>query len=287
MKRLFFILSVLLLIPIDAGCNDINNIKLCSDKTTHFQQKSFRFIVASDPQLFRGNKEDLVKAVESINTYEPAFVIMCGDLIENPSNPDQIQAYKDSMAYLSPTISLYNIPGNHDLGHPVTVENITVYQKNFGPLWFHFIHGNTLFIILCSDILRDNNAPMNNQQTEWLMNILRQSQSTQANRIFVFMHHPLYLKSPDEPDGYSNMPGIIRSRLLELFLKHHVQAVFSGHLHDNRENNYQGMALITTNSITVPMGKDPAGFRIIDVYPDKYEEKYHVIEQPEKLEKAY
>ena len=275
MNRLYFIAYVLLLFIVCTGCNNTK------DESGLFQQDDFRFIVASDPQLFRGKKEDLDKAIESINNLEPEFVVMCGDLIETPSNQQQIQAYKDAVAKLSPQILLYNLSGNHDLGLPVKIENVLVYQKNFGKLWFYFKRGNSLFIVISSDILRDEDAPMHKQQIEWLINTLEWFQSKTMN-IFVFMHHPLYLRSPDEPDAYSNMPGKIRRKLLDLFVKYQIQVVFSGHLHDNLINSYQGVELITTNSITVPMGKVPAGFRVVDVTRDGYEQRYYTLEQLEK-----
>lgn len=284
MNRSYFIAHVLLLFIICIGCNNTETASLPVDKSCHFQQANFRFIVAADPQLFRGKKEDLDKAIESINDFEPEFVVMCGDLIETPSDQQQIQAYKDAVAKLSPEISLYNVSGNHDLGKPVKIENISEYQKNFGELWFNFKHGNNLFIVLSSDILRDNDAPMNKQQTDWLISTLERFHPENLDNIFVFMHHPLYLNSPDEPEGYSNMPISIRKELLGLFVKHRVRAVFSGHLHDNKINRYQGIDLITTNSITVPMGKTAAGFRIIELSRNIYEQRYYIIKQGDRKE---
>ena len=284
-NRLYLFSHVLLLFIACIGCSNIETVSLPVHKSGHFQQDRFRFIVAADPQLFRGKKEDLDKAILSINDFEPEFVVMCGDLVETSSNQQQIQAYKDSVAKLSPEITLYNLPGNHDLGLPVKIENILVYQENFGKLWFHFTNGKNLFVVLSSDILRDNDAPMNKQQKASLTNTLEQFESKAVSNIFVFMHHPLYLNSPDEPDAYSNMPGEIRRDLLDLFVKHKVQTVYSGHLHDNKINSYQGVDLITINSITVPMGKTPAGFRIVDVHQDEYEDRYFTIEQFNKQER--
>ena len=271
-----------LLFMVCTGCSPTQTASLPVDQSGHFQQDKFQFIVASDPQLFRGKKEDMDIAIELINDFRPEFVIMCGDLIESPSNQEQIQAYKDAVSKLSPEIILHNIPGNHDLGQPVKMENILAYQQYIGKLWYYFIHGNSFFIVLSSDIMRDNDAPMNKQQKQWLVSTLEQSQSKEIGNIFVFMHHPLHLNSPDEPDGYSNMPSRIRSTLLDLFVKYHVRAVFSGHLHDNKINSYQGIELITTNSITVPLGKAPAGFRVVDVTRDGFVDRYYTIEQHDK-----
>lgn len=261
-----------LLLMVCAGCNN-------TQTTSGIQQDNFRFIVAADPQLFRGKKETLDKAIESINGFKPKFVIVCGDLIETPSNPPQIQAYKEAVSKLSPKTALYNLSGNHDIGRPVEMKYVSAYQENFGPLWYHFTYNNSVFVVLSSDILQDSNAPMNKEQTEWLAGILEQFQSKTINNIFIFMHHPLYLNSPDEPDGYSNVPSPIRQTLLELFVKYRIRAVFSGHLHDNKINRYQGVDLITTNSMTVPLGKAPAGFHIIEVNHNGYENRYYAIKQ--------
>ena len=126
---------------------------------------------------------------------------------------------------------------------------------------------------------------MNQQQREWLIELLEHPQSASKKRIFIFMHHPLYLNLPDEPHTYSNMPVQIRRELLGLFVKHNVQAVFSGHYHNNNANCFNGVDLITTNSITVPMGDAPAaGFRIVEVNQDRYDQQYFTLEQLQKKE---
>lgn len=251
-----------------------------------FEQENFRFIVASDPQLFRGKIEDLDKAVEAINDFAPEYVFICGDLIETPSNQQQIEAYKDSVSNLSDKITLHNIAGNHDLGRPFKIENAQAYERNFGKLWYHFVRGNNLFIILSSDILQAADAPMKKQQMDWLKNTLNRFRSKTMNNKFIFMHHPLYVKTPDEKDAYVNMPSGIRKELLDLLTEHNITAVFSGHLHNNRINRYNGVDLITTNSMTVPLGKAPAGFRIVEVKPGGYEHRYHTTEEIEKSERT-
>jgi predicted MPP superfamily phosphohydrolase len=281
-NRLIFIACVLLLFIVCTGCNNTEMTFATAEKTSHLQQENFRFIVAADPQLFRGKTEDLDRAIQSINDFEPDFIVMCGDLIETPSNPEQISAYKDSVSKLSSDITLYNIAGNHDLGRPAKIKNIQTYQEHFGKLWYHFDRSDSRFILLSSDILQNENIPMNQLQREWLAGLLEQSQSASKKQMFVFMHHPLYLNTPDEPDAYSNMPVQIRRELLGLFVKYNVQAVFSGHYHNNKVNSYQGVNLITTNSITVPMGEVAAGFRVVEVSQDGYEQKYYTIEEPNK-----
>lgn len=279
------LISLLLLCGLVAGCANQRTTSACIDSAGSSKGHAFRFIVAADPQLFRGKKEDLDRAIRLINQQRPDLVVMCGDMVETSGNLQQIQAYKDSVSALSPDIPLYHLPGNHDLGLPVKKEKIETYREHFGPLWFHFTHSNSLFIVLSSDILADPNAPMHKEQMEWLAGALEQPRSETVDHVFVFMHQPLYLNTPDESDGYSNMPTAIRKRLLKLFVGHRVRAVFSGHLHDDRINNYKGVDLITTNSITVPMGQAPVGFRIIDAGHGSYEHTYCSVQSLDTQEK--
>ncbi|AQT69815.1 Calcineurin-like phosphoesterase [Anaerohalosphaera lusitana] len=281
-RRQNFYLFFLLCLTFFSGCCLRPDSTSPGDQFDSRQKESIRFIVAADPQLFRGDKSDLVEAIQLINRLEPDFVVMCGDLVETPSNMEQIRAYKDAVTELSGDIPLYNLPGNHDLGRPVGSNNISTYQQHFGELWFDFEYGDGLFIGLCSDILADADAPMHGEHKKWLWDILDSPEAKKAENIFVFMHHPLYLNSPDEPGAYSNMPVGIRKELLEFFVQNGVQAVFSGHFHDNRINSYQGVDLITTNSITAPLGKIPAGFRVVEVRQERYEQTYYTTEELKK-----
>ena len=285
MKQSYIILAVLLSWTLLTGCMKPQATSPPANNAATSPRPALKFVVAADPQLFRGKKADLDEAVMKINQLKPDFVVMCGDLIENPANLKQIQAYQASVSKLSPDIKLYNVSGNHDLGRPSKPEHIQVYQQHFGPLWYHFEYAEALFIVLSSDVLQNDAIPLYQQQRKWLIGLLGHAQSESQKQIFVFMHHPLYLNSPDEPDAYSNMPIHIRSELLNLFVEHDVRAVFSGHYHNNKMNRYQGVDLITTNSITVPMGNTQAGFRVVEVQSHQYEQQYYTIEQLEKQER--
>ena len=127
MNRYYYINHALLLFVMIAGCNNIKFNSLSNKELDPSQQDRFQFIVAADPQLFRGKKEDLDKAIGFINSCKPEFFVMCGDLVETPGDIQQIQAYKDSASKLSSEIKLYNVSGNHDLGRPVEIEYIKIF----------------------------------------------------------------------------------------------------------------------------------------------------------------
>jgi len=80
----------------------------------------------------------------------------------------------------------------------------------------------------------------------------------------VFLHHPLFLQQPDEPDSYFNFPIKIRAPLLDKLSKAGVNAIFSGHYHRNAVTIFQnGILHIVTSAIGRPLGTDPSGLRIV------------------------
>eukprot|EP00638_Chattonella_subsalsa_P022899 CAMPEP_0117892890 /NCGR_PEP_ID=MMETSP0950-20121206/24961_1 /TAXON_ID=44440 /ORGANISM="Chattonella subsalsa, Strain CCMP2191" /LENGTH=144 /DNA_ID=CAMNT_0005752967 /DNA_START=251 /DNA_END=682 /DNA_ORIENTATION=- len=69
----------------------------------------------------------------------------------------------------------------------------------------------------------------------------------------IFLHHPIYVTSIDEPDQYIDkllplvqkelvwsVPHRNRQRLLDLFAEPVVKCIFSGHLHRNNKVVYKG-----------------------------------------------
>jgi hypothetical protein len=79
--------------------------------------------------------------------------------------------------------------------------------------------------------------------------------------VFVVMHHPLYTDTPDEKDGYYNLPKAKRTVLLELFEKHGVVAVLTGHAHKVIIREHKGIQLVTGETTSKTHGS-PLGFRL-------------------------
>jgi len=74
------------------------------------------FVSMSDPQMgmFAENQNtvqeeaNLTFVVSSINRLEPAFVVVCGDLVNRGGDREQIDQYKRIMRGVTPGISIYN-----------------------------------------------------------------------------------------------------------------------------------------------------------------------------------
>src|SRR5438270_2653401 len=89
-----------------------------------FAAESFTFIQMSDPQfgMYTENKSfehetaNFEFAVATANRLRPKFVVVTGDLINQPGNAAQAAEYHRIAARLDPSIKLYSVAGNHDVG---------------------------------------------------------------------------------------------------------------------------------------------------------------------------
>ncbi|MHC4399638.1 MAG: metallophosphoesterase [Planctomycetota bacterium] len=247
----------------------------------------FFFIAAADPQLFWGPRELWEKTIDHVNRLGPAFLVVCGDLIQEPGNDEQAEAYLDVARRLDESIRLHNVAGNHDVHPEPTPESIEWFHKRFGQPWYAFTHGGSLFVVLESDVLnRPQRAPqMAGEQMAWLRRILAGADEKDYAHVIVFKHFPLCLKAVDEKDQYFNVPTPRRTELLGLFHKHAVTAVFSGHYHRNAYVKDGDLELVTTSSCGKPLGDDPVGLRIVKVYGNRIEHRYYGFEElPERVE---
>jgi hypothetical protein len=132
---------------------------------------------------------------------------------------------------------MHVLPGNHDIGDKpnrmmpaksIRESWIAIHESNFGPSWRSFDQGGMRFVLLNNPIL-NSGLPHEQAQYVWLEETLA---SAGQQRIFVFMHYPLFLLSPDEPSTYDNIDEPARSRVMALLQKHNVEAVFAGHVHN-------------------------------------------------------
>ncbi|MEE9166540.1 MAG: metallophosphoesterase [Candidatus Neomarinimicrobiota bacterium] len=254
------------------------------------------FVVASDPQLFFNQENDLNwgKTISHVNRLRPDFVVVCGDLIHADNDPAKwndpaelqkydvlAAAYLNNAATIDPGITLHNVAGNHDVSSEPTRETIAWYSDRFGRTWYSFEHKRSFFIVLESNLMKNpNGAPdLAKEQMSWLHETLKRVEKGHFSHKIAFMHHPLCINRLDEDEGYFNLPKEMRFELLGLFHKYGFDAVFSGHYHRNAYLRDGELELITTSSCGAALGDDPLGLRIVKVYPDRLEHDYHAFEE--------
>ena len=260
----------------------------CASSRIGNNSKPFYFIQMSDPQFgmftdnhgFARETQNFEKAIEAANRLRPAFVIVCGDLVNRTGDTVQIAEYKRIAAKLDPSIPLYNVAGNHDVSNTPTAESLADYRKNIGPDYYTFQHGNLYGIVLNSSLIFDSSkAPKEAaKQDAWLHATLEGTRKLKNSNIVVFEHIPWFIYKPDEKNGYFNIPIETRKKYIDLLKKYGVRYVFAGHLHKNAIGTDDNLTIVTTGPIGKPLGKDSSGFRIVTVNGHKFSYPYYSLD---------
>jgi len=174
------------------------------------------FLQFSDPQFgaFTGNGEfsqetvNFEFVVATANRLRPAFVVVTGDLVNKPGDAAQIAEYRRIAAGLDPAIPLYNVAGNHDVENVPTPDSIAAYRALFGPDYYSFRQGSLVGIVLDSSLIHSPQEAeeLAGAHERWLKAELAGARTGDARHIVVFTHHSFFLRQPDEPDEYFNIP---------------------------------------------------------------------------------
>lgn len=247
-------------------------------------RKPFFFLQLADPQLgFLTDNRDLgpdaalfTRAIAHANRLRPEFVVVCGDLVNKPGDPAQIAKLLLIAGGLDPRIPIRWVAGNHDVDNTPTAQTLARYRATFGPDWYSFDQRGCHFVVLDSCLLRDPSCLPGeaNRQWDWLEGDLAAAARHTPAHIIVFMHHSLFLNAPDEEDQYFNIPRAQRRPLLDLLHRHNVAAVFSGHYHRCALARDGTIEVVTTSAVGRPLGSDPAGLRVVRVFPDSLAHDY-------------
>src|SRR5512147_500825 len=121
----------------------------------------FFFLQFSDTQfgMFTADKDfaqetaNFELAIATANRLRPAFVIVTGDLVNKAGDAAQVAEYRRIAAKLDPSITLHNVPGNHDVGNVPTPESIAAYEHQFGPDHYVFNTPALTGIVLDSTLI--------------------------------------------------------------------------------------------------------------------------------------
>jgi 3',5'-cyclic AMP phosphodiesterase CpdA len=214
--------------------------------------------------------------VANLNRLKPAFVIICGDLINKPGDAAQRAEYLRITALLDPSIPFYAVSGNHDVGNEPSPASLADYREHFGPDWYSFRERDIYGIVLNSSVIAAPAAVESEAaaQEAWLREELARAKASGARHILVFQHHPWFLETADEADAYFNIPLATRSRYLAMFREAGVSHVFAGHYHRNAFGRDGELEMVTTGPVGRPLGEDESGFRLVHVRADGIEHEY-------------
>jgi 3',5'-cyclic AMP phosphodiesterase CpdA len=230
------------------------------------------FMVASDPQFgmyardsnFVQETANFEMVIATANRLRPEFVVITGDLINKPGDAAQTAEFWRIARKLDRRIPLYNVAGNHDVGNTPTIRR---YIAKFGPDHYTFRSGDLTGIVLNSSVIDSSaGAPAEfAAQERWLESELVKARAANVRHLLIFQHHPWFLASADEPDQYFNIPLAHRPRYLALFHRYGVEALFSGHYHQNAVARDAEIEMVTTGPVGMPFGGVHSGIRLVTI----------------------
>src|SRR5438093_7185925 len=183
----------------------------------------FTFVVIGDtrPRFESENFRTFEALIPRINAAKPGCIINLGDLIYGygPLRKEkQWNRYEQVIKNLE--APYYQVPGNHDVYSKAARE---IYRRRFGKFYESFDRGGCHFVLLnnCEDGRWGSMGP---DELAWLK---RDLHSTSAEKVFVFMHFPVW-----EPERVAAKYHLLwRDTLHPLFRASRVKAVFGGHAH--------------------------------------------------------
>jgi 3',5'-cyclic AMP phosphodiesterase CpdA len=234
------------------------------------------FFQIADPQMGMFSKNNgseqeirnLDQVVGLANRLHPAFVVVCGDLVNSAQNTEELQAFDKSIAALH-NVPLHLVAGNHDVGNHPDIRRLEYYRDQHGPDFYTFTSGRLTGIVLDSQLMEDANAPDESaRQLAWLEQTLRSLQrgeSQPGHITAVFQHIPFFVHTEDEPDSYWNIPTAARRRYLDLLRQFHVKYVFAGHLHYPTYAEGDDLQVFVTGATGKPLGKSVSGFNLVNI----------------------
>ena len=222
----------------------------------------FRLIQISDTHLARRLPtltENFHRVSEYIDARRPDLVVNSGDLaFDGPTNRDDLEFTRELHAAL-PVACRY-LPGNHDIGdnptelgpappQPATEQERQNFLSVFGEDRWRFDAAGWRFIGLNSLVMNTGLAS-EAEQYDWLAS---QLSSADGKPVALFLHKPLYLNSPEDPElaasaiRYIPMPA--RSRLVEMLRAADLRLVASGHVHQRRDFTYRHIRHVWAPSV--------------------------------------
>ena len=243
------------------------------------------FIQITDPQfgMFENNegfeKETVLyeKAVEHVNKLKPDFVVITGDFVHNSNNKSQIEEFLKITAKIHPEIPVYLSPGNHDVGQEPDKQSLQTYIDTYGYDRFSFNLKGYFFVGLNTSLIKGDMPRCEKKQYKWLKKELKEGQD--FSQVVLFCHYPFFINAFDEPEKYSNIALEDREKYLSLFEEYNVDAVFSGHYHNNAFAKYGDIQFVTTSAIGKPLGEAPSGIRIIRIYNGKIKHEFFGLDE--------
>ena len=211
------------------------------------------FAIASDSHV-RASNSVYPAFIKAMDEEKIDMVIHTGDAINTPGSEREWSAF---LEMTGPARQLHLAPGNHDIKGP---KSVSAYLKHFPKLYYSFSDGDTLFVLLNTELPGEERV-VGGEQFEWLKGELEKPFQCK----FVFLHEPLF---PVVPNHGLDRHREERDRLHRLFLEMGVRLVVSGHDHIYDRSDRSGITYVIagpTGGRLPPFVRDGDPFRYMVV----------------------
>ena len=270
LNKMKFIVAADTQIGLYSHFSNINNIADIRKNSIEFEK--FDFLNLKPTTSFDFEISNFNKLRTSLNDENFVFLTILGDLINDADDQNQLNAFQNTIKNFNINSKIYLVPGNHDVCIPAKEDKISeyslnLYRERFGPDYYKVKHNNLRLIFLNSSIFRNHKNFVKDYNNQ--LNLLKDAVHNYDEDLFIFMHHPLYAEDVNEDKNTWNIDKETRLEIIDVLSNHNKSVnIFSGHMHQNKINNYQNIQNIIVSSIGVPLGNDPSGY-----YKVNYEKK--------------
>lgn len=269
MKKLFFAAAMAVVL---AACSEPYVIVQIADAQLGFSssERCKEEGVFYDDDVTYEN-EFLKKAVQLVNEIAPDAVVFTGDQVHHADNQVEWTVFKRTISSIDKRVDVLHLPGNHDVvvwDKYVDIEkfgenavNLSPFERHFPQTAFCHEEKNVALVGINSNLVKYDDA-REGDQFAWLQKVLERNRNKVT---LIFGHHPFFLEDIDEGDGYFQIQKSKRKTYFDIFSKYGVDAVYTGHLHDNAEGRYLGIPAKTTTSVAYQIGDAQPSVRVITI----------------------
>lgn len=197
----------------------------------------FRFVVYGDTRSGDRIHRAIIRQMVDL---APDFILHTGDLVENGKAVSEWNRFFRIEEPLLRIAPFYPTLGNHeeyDQNH-IDHKYLDIFHLPGNELWYSFEYGNVRFICLKVDGYPLREPFPDNEQLEWLEKTLEENDS---QWLIVFFHIGVFTSR-----GEDFLELGMRERLVPLFEKYGVDAVFMGHHHSYERILVNGITYIVT-----------------------------------------
>jgi hypothetical protein len=274
------------------------------------ERKAFNVVLVSDPQPETGAEVDFIREdlIQALAGVDASFGLTSGDIMF-----DQLSLYPRSNAIMGAIgLPWWNVGGNHDLNFeaPDRKYSRETYKRVFGPNYYAFFYGQTLFLMLDDvdylgfDPLKPGRGGkyegrLDEGQLEFVRNVLKHTPDDTL--IVIVMHIPIRTFLDNEP--YQNLQN--REAFFSLFDGRRFTVSFAGHTHTTEHHyfdaadGWKGAAPLHQHILTTLSGSwwsgpfdhrgvpsadsrdgTPNGFHILSVDGNRYTTRFVPAKEP-------